>query len=90
MKAEIEAGIAGGTIAEEKARAAYLATCLDLAEMFSRKYPDKWAEAVEALNNQWKVVQVLYHHSPLPAADRLRAKADAAGLKKPAEKKELW
>ncbi len=90
MKAEVEAGIAGGTAAEEKARAAYLGICLDLAEPLSRKYPDKWAEAVEALNDQWKVVQVLYHHSPLPAADKLQGKAGAAGLKKPAEKKDLW
>ncbi|MHC4364912.1 MAG: ADP-ribosylglycohydrolase family protein [Planctomycetota bacterium] len=90
MKAEIEAGIAGGTTARQKARAAYLAICLDLAGPLGEKHPRKWVEAVEALNNQWKLVQVLYHHSPLPAADKLRAKAAAAGVNRPAEKKDLW
>lgn len=90
MKAEIETGIAGGTSAEQKARAAYLAICLDLAGPLSEKHPRKWIQAVEALNNQWKLVQVLYHHSPLPAADKLRAKATAAGVNRPAEKKDLW
>ena len=90
MKAEIETGIAGGTSAEQKARAAYLAICLDLAGPLGEKHPRKWVQAVEALNNQWKLVQVLYHHSPLPAADKLRAKATAAGVNRPAEKKDLW
>jgi len=90
MKSEIEAGIARAETFEEKARAAYLAICLDLAEPLSQKYPDQWAKALDALNNYWKLVQVLYHHSPVPAGDKLRAKATAAGLKKPAKKKNLW
>jgi len=90
MKSEIEAGIAPTRTSKEKARAAYLAICLNLSEPLSEKYPDRWARALDALNNYWKLVQVLYYHSPVPAGDKLRAKATAAGLKKPAKKKELW
>jgi hypothetical protein len=90
MKSEIEAGIARAGTSKEKARAAYLAICLDLARPISQKYPEQWAKALDALNNCWKLVQVLYHHSPVPAGDQLRAKATAAGLKKPAKKKDLW
>jgi hypothetical protein len=90
MKSEIEAGIASTRTSKEKARAAYLAICLNLSEPLSEKYPDQWMKALDALNNYWKLVQVLYYHSPVPAGDKLRAKATAAGLKKPAKKKELW
>ena len=90
IKSEIETAIVQESTVEEKARAAYLAICLDLAKPLSQKYPEQWAKALAALNDYWKLVQVLYHHSPFPAGDKLRAKATAAGLKKPAKKKDLW
>ncbi|GAG50799.1 unnamed protein product, partial [marine sediment metagenome] len=90
MKSEIETAIVQESTVEEKARAAYLAICLDLAKPFRGKYPGQWSKCLAALNDYWKLVQVLYHHSPVPAGDKLRAKAAAAGLKKPAKKKDLW
>jgi len=88
LKAEIESGIAGAT--EQQARAAYLAICLDLAQGLRAKHPEQWARALAALNGYPKVVQVLFFQSPMPAGDKLRARAVAAGLEKPAKQEKIW
>jgi hypothetical protein len=75
---------------EKLAFAAYSAICLDLAATFKREYPEKWANAVAALEHNPKVVQVLFFHSPFPAGERLRKKAVAAGLSEPAERTKIW
>lgn len=85
LKAKIENGIANGTTTVERARAAYMAICLDLAETLSRKHPDQWSEALDALSDYPKVLQVLFYRSPCPLGDELRTKAAAAGVKKPPE-----
>ena len=90
MKSEIETGIISGNTAEERARAAYLAICLDLAEPLRKKYPAHWAESLDALNGYWNVVQALYYHADFPAGEILRTKADAAGLQRPGKKEKLW
>jgi hypothetical protein len=89
-KSKIETTIINDNDDQKLAIAAYLAVCLDLAQPLGQKYPDQWARALDALNNYPKVVQVLFFHCPFPAGNRLRKKALAAGLKKPAEKTKIW
>jgi len=87
---EIEKVLKDETAPREKAKAAYLAICLDLADSLRREHPAAWAAGLEALNLHWNIVQALYYQAPFPAGDRLREKATAAGLRKPAEKRSLW
>jgi len=88
MTAEIESGLAGGP--QQQARAAYMAICLDLAQGLRAKHSEHWARALAALNGYPKVVQVLFFQSPVPAGERLRAHALAAGLPKPASPEKIW
>jgi hypothetical protein len=73
-----------------RARAAYLAICLDLDETCRRDAPERWKTAMEALRQFDPIAQVLFHHSPVPAAGPLQEKAARAGLEKPAQRRELW
>jgi len=84
------ARLAPAKAGEKLAFAAYSAICLDLAQTFQRKYPEKWADAIGALNRYPKVVQVLFFHSPFPAGDQLRQRAVAAGLAEPTHKVKIW
>ncbi len=90
FRAEIPLAITGAATDQQRARAAYLAICLDLAQPLRRNHPKEWERAVAALNKFQNVVQVLYFQSDIPAGDRLRAKAAAAGLMQPAEKLKIW
>jgi hypothetical protein len=90
LRAEIERGIATGTSSQEKARAAYLAICLDFAPELKQKYPVEWRQAINALRGYPRVLQVMFFESPIPAGERIRQKAMAAGLEKPAEGIKLW
>lgn len=86
----IEVGITRGGEPLERARAAYLAICLDLAPSLRERHPEAWSRALEALDRQWRVVQALFHHAAVPAGEELRKKALAAGLTPPATKRRLW
>ncbi len=94
MKAEmgraIEAGILQGETDQQRARAAYLAICLDMAPTLKRKHPEPWAQAVTSLTGYWKVLQNIYYNPETPLGVTLRAKATAAGLKKPDGQKPVW
>jgi hypothetical protein len=90
MKSEIEQAIIGETEDQKLAFAAYLAICLDLAPSLKQKHPKQWAKALEAINHYPNVVQVLFFHSPVPAGEKLRKKAIAAGLKKPERQIAIW
>jgi hypothetical protein len=90
MGAAIEEGIAHGKSDQELARSAYLAICLGLAPDLEKKYPDRWVRAVEALSGHWRVMQNIFYGPDLPALRELREKAEAAGLKKPAEERPVW
>ena len=87
MKPQIEAGLADGAGAAEKARAAYLAICLGLAEPLASKDPARWKQALAALEQYPQVLNVLFNNSPGPAGDQLRAAARAAGLTEPRERR---
>lgn len=75
---------------QAQARGAYLAICLELDKEIGEKEKKGWNQALEALQSFDQISQVLFHHSPVPAAHALREKALAAGLKAPVEKKRLW
>jgi hypothetical protein len=86
----IETGVAHGRNQQERARAAYLAICLDVAPELKQKYPEAWTKSVAALNGYPNVLQVIFYESPIPAGEQLAAKAVAAGVQKPAAKIKIW
>ena len=90
LHAEIRLVITHSTSRKELARAAYLAICLDLASAIRGEHPEQWSDALVALSGYGNVVQALFHHSPTPGGETLREKARAAGLQKPATRKDLW
>jgi len=73
-----------------QARAAYLAIALDFADAIRAEHPEQWARALSTLQKYPQVAQVLYHHSPVPAAEPLRERAKLAGLEAPAPQEEEW
>lgn len=75
---------------KDQARGAYLAICLGLDNTLEKDHPKDWKRALKRLQETEQVVQVLFHHSPVPAAGPLREKAMAAGIQPPKEKKALW
>lgn len=83
LKKQIEAGLADGATVMHQARAAYLAICLDTVNEFRSKDAGSWKQALDALGEYPKLLDVLFNKSPGPAGDTLRAAALAAGLRKP-------
>jgi ADP-ribosylglycohydrolase len=90
LRSEIEKGVTDGASDRERARAAYLAICLEFAPEIKEKQPERWPAAVAALSRYPRVLQAIFHEAPFPAGDRLREKALAAGLQKPAANSKLW
>jgi hypothetical protein len=87
VRPQIEAGLTDGAAVRQQARAAYLAICLDLADSLRSRHPDRWTQALAALEKYPKLLDVIFYKSPGPAGDKLRAAATAAGLKKPRQQK---
>ncbi len=79
-----------GEDSQSRARGAYWAICLNLASEYQAHYPRLWEKAILDLQSYEQVVQALFHHSPVPAAEPLRAKALQAGIVAPRVKKRLW
>jgi hypothetical protein len=90
LRGEIEKGVTRGQTQQERARAAYLAICLDFAPELKEKNPDQWAQSVVALNGYPQVLQVIFYESPIPAGKKLPEKAVAAGVQKPAQSIKIW
>jgi hypothetical protein len=90
LRGDVENGIAAGTSAQEAARAAYLAICLDFVSELMRSYPERWSKAVAALNGYPTILQVIFYESPIPAGRKLAEKAIAAGLRKPDTSVQIW
>lgn len=86
----IEQTIKASTDPSALALAAYRAICLDMVEYLRAEYPVEWKRALAALQQQDNVVQAIYYYCGFEAGERLRAKANAAGLKKPAQRVRLW
>ena len=90
LKDEIERGIKTGTNAQEEARAAYLAICLDFAPELKHRYPAQWSKAVTAVDGYPKVLQAIFYESPIPAGHKLSEKVIAAGVRKPDKSVKIW
>jgi len=90
LSGEIEKGVVSGASAREKARAAYLAICLDFAPELKEKHSAQWPAAVAALHGYPRVLQAVFYEAPFPAGDRIREKAIAAGVQKPVTNQKLW
>ncbi len=90
LRIEVEQGIRSAAQDRDRARAAYLAICLDLAPRLKETYPAQWAAAVISLEKYPRVLQALFFEAPIPAGDRIREKAIAAGVQKPAADNKLW
>lgn len=86
----IERGVLKGASSQERARAAYLAICLDFAPDLKQKHPAEWTEALRSLGEFPRVLQVIFFEAPFPAGEAIRNKATAAGLAKPAQSIRLW
>ena len=82
LKPEIEAALTGEAKPQARARAVYLAICLDLAEPLRRQAPEQWSQALEALEQYPGLLRALAD-SPTPAAAELRKRATAVGVGKP-------
>jgi ADP-ribosylglycohydrolase len=89
LRDRIATDLASGEI-RARARGAYLAICLELTETFRDQSGEQWRSGLEALRQFDQVGQVLFHHSPVPAATPLQQKAIEAGLERPLEKRALW
>ena len=67
---------------EQKARAAYMAVCLDFDNTLSQKYPNQWEEARYNLSGYWRVINNIFAGNFL-AQGKLKDKFIRAGFKKP-------
>lgn len=86
----IECGIQSSSDSQVRARAAFLAICLDLADGFQRRRPQDWQRAIDALAQYKNVVQAIYFYADVPGGEELRRRATAAGLHEPAKREPLW
>jgi len=85
FRGQIEKGVTSGANTREKARAAYLAICLDFAPAMKDRHPDQWSQAIQSLASYPRVMQVIFYEAPVPAGEAIRQKANAAGLETPAQ-----
>jgi len=80
---EIAADLESRMDPRRRARAAYLALCLGMADSLQQRDSALWATAVAELRKETALLDVLYNQSPGIAGDKLRAAATAAGLPRP-------
>lgn len=86
---EIEKALKSSEDKQALARAVYMAICLDRAPALKTRYPEGWQRGIEALQAYPKLLQVMFYQSPIPAGEKVRQQALAAGVQKP-EKKAVW
>jgi len=82
---DIDTGIRRCRNRRHRARAVYLAVCLDLAKKYQQRFPILWSKAVPDLRGYWKLMQDLYFDSPhrFPAKSKLQTKFKSAGVAPP-------
>jgi hypothetical protein len=68
FRGKIEKDVTSGTNAREKARAAYLAICLDFAPELKERHPKQWSQAIQSLASYPRVMQVIFYEAPFPQA----------------------
>lgn len=81
LKAElvplIDKDLSGST--QDRARAAYLALCLDEADRLRRERPAEWKSAIDALRTYPRLVREIFK-APHPSGRPLQQRARASGL----------
>ena len=83
LKPQIKAGLDRDATTRQRARAAYLAICLDLTDSLRSEDTERLEQAMAALEKYPKLLDVIFNKSPGDAGDKLRTAATDAGLKKP-------
>ena len=69
---------------EEKARAVYMAVCLDMDRLLSKKYPKDWSQACYELSGYWRVINnIFFSDGEFNGINRLKEKFIGAGFKSP-------
>ncbi len=87
MKTEFEQTIINHILngnKEEKARAAYMTVCFDMAADLKRKYPRQWKDACFNLSGYWKLMTNIFYgdgEAPFMNLAHLEEKFKAAGFK---------
>lgn len=71
---------------EEKARAAYIAVCLDLYPEISKKYPSEWTAAKQVLSGYVKVMNNVFYGGNFKSLSALKEKFVSAGFTAPAQR----
>ncbi|GAB2603384.1 ADP-ribosylglycohydrolase family protein [Spirosoma areae] len=69
---------------EQKARAAYMAVCLDLDKTLSQKYPAQWKQACYDLSGYWRVMNNIFFGNFI-SLGKLKDKFVRAGFKTPSK-----
>lgn len=69
---------------EQKARAAYMAVCLDLDKNLSQKYPAQWKQACYDLSGYWRVMNNIFFGNFI-SLGKLKDKFIQAGFKSPSK-----
>lgn len=94
LRKQFEATIEQDLLQEDRkarARAAYLAVCLDLYESLSKAHPKQWKEAAFDLSGYWKIMNNVFYGGDF--LDPVRNRFLAAGFKRPAKRfsdSEIW
>jgi hypothetical protein len=71
---------------EGKARAAYLAVCLDMNGALEKKYPGQWKEACHILSGYWKIMDNIFWGDSFVKLNELKEKFIVSGFATPPEK----
>jgi len=81
---QIIQGIAS-TDREERARAAYMAVCLDMNTSLARSNAKQWKAACNDLSGYWKIMNNIFHYVDYSYSLKLKEKFEMAGFKAPAK-----
>ncbi|MGV3559853.1 ADP-ribosylglycohydrolase family protein [Larkinella arboricola] len=81
---EITKAVLSGT-KEQKARAAYMAVCLDLDKSLRTKHPKEWEQARYELSGYWRVMNNIFF-GDFNSLGKLKDKFISAGFKTPAKR----
>lgn len=89
---EIEKGITNPDTKENQSKAFYMAVCLNLSDKLAKKYPEEWEEAKLTFNENWKMLQLIFHGSndnDFPSIKALQQKFIKAGINAPDKELDL-
>ena len=75
---QVESDLLNGS-REERARAAYLALCLDMESELSQRYKKEWKQASYDLSGYWKIMNNLFF-GDFEGLRQFRAKFQGAGF----------